>query len=98
MLLLRPELSARQGLVDHLYARIRRDEAIEAARPGALAGIVRARELGRTRDGLVFLVTERAAGVDLAAMIAAQGRLPWQQAVRVMAGLCAALGRLHAAG
>lgn len=95
---LRPEASARQALVDHLYGRIRRDEGLERGAPGALGGLVRVREIGRTADGLVFLVMARAGGEDLGTLVAREGPVPWARAAALIHAIARALAPAHALG
>ncbi|MBX3273056.1 MAG: serine/threonine protein kinase [Sandaracinaceae bacterium] len=55
-------------------------------------------DVGRLRDGRVFLVMARIEGVDLAALLEDRGPVPLERAIELLRGPARALDRVHAAG
>ena len=61
-------------------------------------GIVSVFDAGETADGLAYFIMEYVEGSDLHDLIAAEGRLPPDQAVAITCHLCDALAYAHAHG
>jgi serine/threonine protein kinase len=53
---------------------------------------------GRSPDGFVFLAMEQLEGVDLAAVLRAEGTLPWDRARKILLQMAGALGAVHRHG
>jgi tetratricopeptide (TPR) repeat protein len=74
-----------------------RNEARAAAAIGH-PGIVEALDVGRTDEGLPFLVLERLEGIGLEQELEAQGSLPIARAARIALAIADALAAAHARG
>jgi serine/threonine protein kinase len=62
------------------------------------AGIVQIHDFDTADDGAQFLVMDLLEGEDLAARIAREGALRWEDALRVLEEIASALGAAHAVG
>ncbi len=62
------------------------------------AGLVAIHDAGRTAGGLEYFVMEFVDGIDLAARLRHEGRLPVREVVRIGRDVAAVLTALHAAG
>ncbi len=60
--------------------------------------IVTVHEAGETVEGLLYFTMEYVGGTDVAALLAQQGRLSPQEALRITTAVCAALECAHAHG
>ena len=60
--------------------------------------IVTVHEAGETLEGLLYFTMEYVGGTDVAALLAQQGRLSPQEALRITTAVCAALECAHAHG
>lgn len=90
--LLRSELSATEE------ALRRFENEANAVNRLAHPNCVRVTDFGRSDDGGMFLVMEYLAGRSLAALLAAEGRLPPERAVHIAAQVLDAVQHAHAAG
>jgi len=89
---LRPEFSTDEDLV----RRFQR-EAVAASRLGQ-ENIVDVTDFGRTREGNLYYVMEELEGRSLAAVLHAEGPLPFDRTALVLAQLCRALAAAHGHG
>jgi eukaryotic-like serine/threonine-protein kinase len=55
-------------------------------------------EFDRDRDGTLYIAMELPVGRSLAEILEREGRLEWRRALRVLAGVCDAIGEAHALG
>ncbi len=79
-----------------MLQRFRREAAIaERVSGGHVPGVI---DLGTTEEGQHFIVMERLHGEDLETLLARRGRLPPDEAARLVTGIAAALDALHDAG
>ena len=96
--LFRPELSQSPGLVEAFQARIRVRLELASEEPGALASFVDVVDIGKTAEGLVFIVMPYIAGDRLGDLLGRSGPLPWTQARGLFLRLCHALAGYHQHG
>lgn len=96
--LFRPELSQAPGLVEAFQARIRERLEIAAEEPGALPSFVDVADIGKTAEGLVFIVMPYIVGDRLGDLLGRSGPLPWVQARSLFLRLCHALADYHRHG
>jgi len=89
---LRPEFSTDEDLV----RRFQR-EAVAASRLGQ-ENIVDVTDFGRTREGNLYFVMEQLEGRSLAAVLHAEGPLPFDRTALILAQLCRALAAAHGHG
>jgi eukaryotic-like serine/threonine-protein kinase len=74
---------------------LREARAAAAIRSEHVARVI---DVGTLDSGLPFIVMERLAGCDLAALLAARGRVPCAEAVSLVLQACEAVGEAHALG
>lgn len=60
--------------------------------------VIEIHDFGETPEGSAFFVMEYLQGVDLAALLEREGRLPWPRARDIMLQVCSALEAAHALG
>jgi len=89
---LRPEFSTDEDLV----RRFQR-EAVAASKLGQ-ENIVDVTDFGRTREGNLYFVMEQLEGRSLAAVLHAEGPLPFDRTALILAQLCRALAAAHGHG
>jgi len=96
--LLRPEVSAEDGLAPALQSRIRDNLELSVREPGALAGFVDVIDIGKTAEGLMFLIMPFVGGDDLESLLGRSGALPWSQAGGLFLRMTRQLERYHRLG
>ncbi len=81
---------------DELVARVEREAAALAAI--RCENVVRVLDVGRTTDGIPWVVLEHVEGATLRAVLDADGALPPARAAKLLDGLAAGLAAAHEAG
>src|SRR5262245_17472971 len=87
-----PELSRNQDVVNRFYHEARAATAIRHP------GIVEIYDFGYHADGSAYIVMELLEGQSLGARLAAQRRLPFEQALPITRQIAGALAAAHAKG
>lgn len=82
----------------HPEARARFEREAKLAARLESAHVVSILDFDRTSSGLPFIVMERLEGRDLAELLHAEGALPIERAVDLIAEACLGVGAAHAAG
>ncbi len=82
----------------HPEARVRFEREAQLAARLESAHVVSILDFDRTATGLPFIVMERLEGRDLAEILHAEGALPIERAVDLIAEACLGVGAAHAAG